>query len=81
MAKYDALRDYLAALDADRVELAFEEVERIVALPPTAYWYKEFWTNTPGHAQADAWMAAGWRVASLEPRKRVTFVRSTNSEA
>lgn len=75
MAKYDSLEAHLRNLRSDSVRLTFAEINKILPspLPPSAYEYPPFWSNTTvgsTHVWADAWQRAGWRVAgySLEHR-------------
>ena len=57
--------------------LTFGKAEAILGrpLPRTAYTGRGWWTNEPGHSQADyGWLAAGWHVDSVDRRRRmVTF--------
>jgi KAP family P-loop domain len=80
MAKYDPLRDHLAACSDDVRELTmnFSEVEELVGkLPPSARVHREWWANTvDSRVEARAWREAGWRVASVDQTaEHVTFVR------
>ena len=79
MAKYDPLGAYLTRRGSTEIELAFEEVERIVGsrLPETAsrpqWWANEASPDTR-HVQCKAWRDAGYE-AFLLPRGRVLFRR------
>jgi len=78
--KYTPLSLYLArrAPFTHRVTLTFRRVEEIIGddLPQSAARYAHWWSNHPGHVQAQAWLNVGWRVVevNLEERK-VTFER------
>ena len=77
--KYQALGDYLAALQADEVTLTFPQMERIIGAPmPAAAHTRRFWLNnprSPGHPSRE-WLRVGWRVAAAELRRdQVTFQR------
>lgn len=52
----------------DQVDLQFEEIERVInaELPRSAYQHRAWWANTPSHAQANAWVSAGWRVDRVD---------------
>jgi hypothetical protein len=77
MAKYDSLGAYLSRRGSPEMELAFEEVERIIGskLPETAsrpqWWANETSPDTR-HVQCRAWQDAGYE-AFLLPGKRVLF--------
>jgi hypothetical protein len=77
MAKYDRLGAYLTRRGSPEVELAFEEVERIIGskLPDTAS-RSQWWANEASpdarHVQCKAWRDAGYD-ALLLPGGRVLF--------
>ena len=83
MSIYDPLRIFLenAAADMSEMTLSFQRIERILsfALPASARRYRQWWENprTPGqHSQAQAWLAAGWKVDTVDQRReRVRFRR------
>lgn len=74
MAKYDPLRAVLAERE-DRVELSFEEIDRLVGgLPTSARNHREWWANTHATPQARAWLTCGRRVEMVSfARERVRF--------
>lgn len=78
MAKYDALRDHLAANVDPEVSLDFAEIDALVqGLPDSARTRGSFWAND-SKVQARAWRAAGWHVESTSlSRERVLFTRGT----
>jgi hypothetical protein len=77
--KYDPLRVLLLAA-ADRgqgvVELAFDEIARLVGgLPESATTLRSWWANS-SHVQALAWRSAGFHVEQVYlDRGRVRFAR------
>lgn len=80
VAKYDGLARYLRGVPGERAVLNFEQVAALVpgGLPPSAYRHPAWWANQAdgAHVHAQAWLDAGWRVASLDlPGRVVTFAR------
>ena len=77
MAKYDPLREHLRKDGSRRITMTFEQIGVLVdGLPPSAFEYRQWWENQAAdtHVNADAWMAAGYRVATVDlTAKRVTF--------
>jgi hypothetical protein len=70
-SRYAPLYTYLTEQVSDtdaQVELPFSEVEKIIdaKLPQSAYQHRAWWANTPSHAQANAWVSAGWRVDRVD---------------
>jgi len=84
VSKYAALRDRLRQSGRDRVRMSFDELNSVVpgGLPPSAYRHDAWWSNESEpdstHSQSRlGWMAAGYRVESVDRASRVvTFVRS-----
>lgn len=80
-SRYAPLYTYLnEQVDAeqDELELDFSEVEQIIGveLPRSAYQHRAWWANTPSHAQANAWVSAGWRVEGVDfEQGTVTLMR------
>jgi WD40 repeat protein len=75
--KYEPLALRLASLPAEegRVELSFEEIERLVGPLPRAAERADWWRSVRG-AQARAWLGVGWQLADVDvQRGRVTFER------
>jgi hypothetical protein len=69
MAKYDALRRFLAARTEAVVRVSFDELDAIVGgLPRSARTYREWWDNgsTAVHPQARAWVGAGFMVEAVD---------------
>ena len=81
MAKYDPIRDYLVDSPSPKLRFKFAEIERILGtdLPPSARSRtsgRSWWSNSDGHVQAEAWMAAGWVVAFVDvAQEMVVFQR------
>jgi hypothetical protein len=72
MAKYDPLFEFLCRAHDERVDLDFDEIERLVGpLPTSARKYPTWWTNevAGGHVQARAWLNAGREVESVDLRR------------
>lgn len=75
---YTYLMDEVAA-DVDQVDMEFESIERVInaELPRSAYQHRAWWANTPSHAQANAWVSAGWRVDRVDfDNDTVTLTRN-----
>ncbi|WP_454875363.1 HNH endonuclease [Paraburkholderia xenovorans] len=86
MAKYDSLEAHLRNLSGDSVRLTFDEINRILPspLPPSAYEYPPFWSNTTvgsTHVWADAWQRAGWRVTGYSLEQRYVDFRRLRTES
>ena len=84
MSQYDPLYEYLTNMTASRADitLRFADLEQVLGflLPASAYNRRPWWgndTGASGHVQAHAWMAAGWRVDSVDlGAERVHFRRA-----
>lgn len=79
--KYEPLRAHLAEIAGPEWQGTFADVERIIGarLPPSARNANSavWWSNSNGHVQAEAWLAAGWRKHRVEvDRERVVFRRT-----
>lgn len=74
VSKYRQLQQYLADSRNQVETLSYAEIERILGfeLPSSAYVHREWWANG-GHSQAQAWMAVGWKVESVQLGVSVTF--------
>ncbi|MBZ5496269.1 MAG: hypothetical protein LAP85_07695 [Acidobacteriia bacterium] len=65
--------------EAGSVDLSFREMAAVLgqALPQPAVTSPAWWANDRTHAQANAWLAIGWRATAHEIRKeKITFVRN-----
>jgi mRNA-degrading endonuclease RelE of RelBE toxin-antitoxin system len=79
--KYLPLARLLLNSTANRVEVPFAEIERIIGLqlPASARRYSAWWANesSGSHVQAHAWIGVGWRVETLVLQSEtVAFRRS-----
>jgi hypothetical protein len=77
MAKYDPLENYLRRRGSAELELAFQEVERIIGSKlPTSASRPQWWGNETdpetSHVQSRSWLDAGYE-AFLLPHGRVLF--------
>ncbi len=76
---YEPLSAHLAGQPGPTHTLTFGQLEAILGrpLPRSANTRSSrgWWTNDPGHSQADyGWLAAGWLIASVDRRRQmVTF--------
>jgi hypothetical protein len=79
-SRYAPLQEHLEGVARDRqaVKLGFGEIGKVLgkALPRSAYAHRAWWANTGSHAQALAWLTAGWKVDHVDlPGKTVEFAR------
>lgn len=68
MPKYAPLEDLLRGHSQDIVRLSLEQIETTLGfrLPDSARRHRGWWANqAASHAQARAWMNAGWKVAEV----------------
>jgi len=75
MLKYDALQRYLEKSREQKVTLSYDQIERILgsSLPASASAHRPWWSNG-GHSHAQAWLKAGYEVASVDLGRSITFV-------
>lgn len=80
MLTYTPLRIYLESQTAPRLTLTLQEMESILGdhLPPSAYRYPQWWSNsnTNAHPYSRAWTDTGYRtthVQSTLPHGYITF--------
>ncbi len=75
--KYGPLERHLTGIHGRRVSMDFDEINNLVGgLPPSAYEHQAWWSNSPSHVQASAWLNAGWRVVAVSFfAQRVRFSR------
>lgn len=80
--KYTPLENYLKALPANQkeVDFSFEQIEGILKfkLPSSAYEDERWWLREKegNHVNLRAWTTAGWKVETVEVKKRqVKLVR------
>lgn len=85
-SRYTPLALYLQTLplDHDKEELSFEDIELFIGgrLPRYARQHRSWWANdSTGHVQSIQWLAAGWRVSSVNmSAERVVFSRIKERE-
>jgi hypothetical protein len=85
MSKYDPLCDFLSQILSNVSEktMTFREIEIILGfnLPDSAYNHRPWWANPSSpndHPYAQAWLAAGWKVDSVNQNQQwVRFQRVT----
>ncbi len=80
-SRYAPLQEHLEGLGRDRkkVGLRFEEISKVLdkPLPKSAFAHRAWWANTSSHAQALAWLSAGWKVDHVDlGATKVDFVRA-----
>jgi hypothetical protein len=81
MGKYDALGGYLRRQRADRLELTFAEVERMLgAMLPNSARRPEWWSNEASkdtrHVQCRAWLSHGYKAYLVKGADRVRFEKA-----
>lgn len=77
-SKYEPLYRHLQQQAKVEVELSFARIEALLGEPlaASARQGQAYWSNRQGGLQASAWLAAGYRVARVDlRRKRVVFRR------
>lgn len=76
MSKYYKLDEYLRKSPKEEEKLSYNEIERILGfkLPHSAHVHRPWWANS-GHTQANAWLNADWKVASVILGTSVTFAK------
>ncbi|HWA04473.1 MAG TPA: hypothetical protein VG819_13210 [Rhizomicrobium sp.] len=76
--KYSQLSRYFRAQSAECLPMTFGAVEREagVLLPPSAHRYAAWWANDrKGHAQARAWLEAGYQTEQVDMSSRTLVFR------
>ena len=80
--KYGPLRVYLSdvATELCEVTLTFQSIEAILdcTLPPSARRHRAWWANPSSvhdHPHAEAWLASGWEVDTVDLRDEWTRFR------
>jgi hypothetical protein len=75
MSKYDPLKTFLenASSNVSELMLSFRQIETILGntLPPSARLHRAWWSNPSSphdHPYAQAWLAAGWEVDTVDQR-------------
>lgn len=81
MSVYDPLRRKLESMRVQSIRLTFPEIEDILGrpLPASAYKFSAWWGNESsrkaGHAQAMAWLTAGFKAKVSLKHRVVEFNR------
>lgn len=80
-SRYAPLQEHLEGVARDRkaVSMGFAEIGKVLgkSLPKSAFAHRAWWANTGSHAQALAWLTAGWKVEHVDlPGTTVEFVRA-----
>ena len=77
MGTYEPLQRYFHAQDEEQIILSFSDIAGILAKPlPNSAKDVGWWANDPAHAEAQAWMDAGYEVAFISlASETVTFIR------
>lgn len=73
--QYELFGEWLRSCQLERVTILFSEIEGIigVSLPRSAFTHRTWWSNSPTHPLARAWLMAGWEV----PRKGLDLQHQT----
>ena len=74
--RYKGLTDYLKKINDDEAVLEYGKIEQIIQkkLPPSAYKYAAWWSNS-NKTQGISWLAAGWRVKGIDLGNSIVFRR------
>lgn len=78
MSKYQPLSDFLKNLPVNSYKFRFEEIEKITGeqLPPSAYQYDEWWSNSESHPLMKEVLNTGWKKTKVNFNTReVEFER------
>ena len=72
-SKYEKLADYLKELDVDKVNLTFDEIEKILGEPlPGAAMKRAWWANSATNNHAlNGWLDIGWQSANVNMDDRI----------
>ena len=85
MSKYDPLTRHLASRNQARIQIGFDELERLLgfSLPPSARKHRAWWSNNPSNSvMTKAWLAAGYQSEQVDlEAERLTFARLNAVEA
>jgi hypothetical protein len=75
--KYQPLTRHLEESGSATVEITFDELGSLVGgLPESATKFGQWWENSGHHSQSRAWLAANYKVESVDrPNRRVKFAR------
>jgi hypothetical protein len=79
MGKYDPLKAFLQASDAEEIALNFDEIEALLGAPlPASQRHPAWWSNNPSNnPMTRTWLGAGYRTEQLDvSARKVVFRRS-----
>lgn len=72
MGKYSPLETYLREAPTEEpITLTFDAIEALVGPLPPSSSQRAWWSNTWGHPQSAAWLAAGRSLDNVDPAARV----------
>lgn len=82
--RYDALRNLLShRVPIERaIQISFQQIEELLGapLPASARQHRSWWSNDPAnHAQALAWLEAGWEVEDVDTSQETVTFRHTST--
>jgi hypothetical protein len=82
MGKYDPLKSFLEASDAEEVPMSFEEIESLLGAPlPESRRYPAWWSNNPSNnVMTRVWLEAGYRTERVDIAAHKVVFRRTAKE-
>lgn len=85
MSRYAPLTAFLKEQVADRVQVSFADVERVIGrkLPESASTHRAWWSNNAANnVMTRAWLAAGFQSEQVDlPGQKLVFRRKTEGSA
>jgi hypothetical protein len=85
MGKYEPLTEFLRKHRADRIEMTFEEIQKVIGgkLPRSAWFYRAWWSNNPSNSvMTAAWREAGFRSEQVDMEEgTVVFCRTESKKS
>lgn len=72
-SKYEKLARYLEQIDADKINMTFDEIEAILGeLLPGAAGKRAWWANSATNNHAlNGWLDVGWETANVNMKERI----------
>ena len=72
-SKYEKLAEYLKELDVDKINLSFDEIEKILGEPlPGSAEERAWWANSATNNHAlNGWLDIGWQTANVNMDDRI----------
>lgn len=83
MAKYEPLREFLAARSDREIPLSFPQIETIIgaALPPVAFKHRAWWSNNPSNSViTHAWLDASYKTERVDMGSQKLVFRRMDTE-